>query len=99
MRIWAKVLTDHKIVKEVVGEFSSPRPSSLAEWAPFVHELCQQLDLSRPVLLMKHFNDLRSFSRVVFHKSDFMEPVDFDLFEIEVLSEKKKRSTNPYSFA
>ena len=30
---------------------------------------------------------------------DAADVVDFDEFEVEVLSEKKKRSTNPYSFA
>ena len=64
-----------------------------------LHELCQDLDLCRPVILRKHVNDLKQFSRVVFKPTDFIEPVDFDEFEIEVLSEKKKRSTNPYSFA
>ena len=51
------------------------------------------------MILRKHVNDLIHFSRVVFKPADFIEPVDFDEFEIEILSEKKKRSTNPYSFA
>ena len=99
MRIWAKVLKEHKIMRETVREFSSARPSDLEGWSALVHELCQDLDLCRPVILRKHVNDLKLFSRVVFKPTDFIEPVDFDEFEIEVLSEKKKRSTNPYSFA
>ena len=99
MRIWAKVLQDHKIMQETVREFSSARPSDLEGWGMIIHELCQDLDLCRPLILRKHVNDLKQFSRVVFKLSDFIEPVDFDEFEIEVLSEKKKRSTNPYSFA
>jgi hypothetical protein len=35
----------------------------------------------------------------VFKPADFIESVDFDEFEIEVLSEKKKKSTDPYPFA
>ena len=99
MRIWAKVLQDHKIMQETVREFSSARPSDLEGWGMIIHELCQDLDLCRPLILRKHVNDLKQFSRVVFKPSDFIEPVYFDEFEIEVLSEKKKRSTNPYSFA
>ena len=99
MLIWAKVLQDHKIMRETVREFSSARPSDTEGWSPLLHELCQDLDLCRPVILRKHVNDLKQFSRVVFKPADFIEPVDFDEFEIEVLSEKKKRSTNPYSFA
>ena len=99
MRIWAKVLQDHRIMRETVREFASARPSDMEEWSSLLHELCQDLDLCRPVVLRKHVNDLARFSRVVFKQADFIESVDFDEFEIEVLAEKKKRSTDPYSFA
>ena len=97
MKIWAKVLTDHRIMNETVREFSSARPSDMEGWSVLLHELCQDLDLCRPVILKKHVNDLKQFSRVVFKPADFIESVDFDEFEIEVIPEKK--STDPYSFA
>ena len=99
MRIWAKVLQDHRIMRETVREFASARPSDMEGWSSLLHELCQDLDLCRPVVLRKHVNDLARLSRVVFKPADFIDSVDFDEFEIEVLSEKKKRSTDPYSFA
>ena len=99
MRIWAKVLQNHRIMRETVREFSSARPSDLEGWSVLLHELCQDLDLCRPVILRKHIYDLRQFSRVVFKPSDFIESVDFDEFEVEVLAEKKKRSTDPYPLA
>lgn len=99
MKIWAKVLTDHRIMNETVREFSSARPSDMEGWSVLLHELCQDLDLCRPVILRKHVNDLKQFSRVVFKPADFIESVNFDEFEIEVIPEKKKKSTDPYSFA
>ena len=99
MKIWAKVLQDHRIINETVREFPSARPSDMEGWSGPLHELCQDLDLCRPVILRKHVNDLKQFSRVVFKPTDFIESVDFDEFEIEILPEKKKKSTNPYSFA
>ena len=86
-------------MRETVREFSSARPSDSEGWSGPLHELCQDLDLCRPVILRKHVNDLKQFSRVVFKPADFIESVDFDEFEIEVLTEKKKRNTDPYSFA
>ena len=99
MRIWAKVLQNHRIIRETVREFSSARPSDMEGWSVILHDLCQDLDLCRPVILRKHVNDLKQFSRVVFKSADFIETVDFDEFEIEVLSEKEKRTNDPYSFA
>ena len=86
-------------MNETVREFSSARPSDIEGWSVLLHELCQDLDLCRPVILRKHANDLKQFSRVVFKPADFIESVDFDEFEIEIIPEKKKKSMDPYSFA
>ena len=86
-------------MRETVREFSSARPSDSEGWSGPLHELCQDLDLCRPVILRKHVNVLKQFSRVVFKPADFIESVVFDEFEIEVLAEKKKRSADPYPFA
>jgi len=96
MKVWAKVLTEHRIMNETVREFSSARPSDLEGWSVLLHVLCQDLDLARPVLLNKHMSDLARFSRVVFKRADFIEAVDFDAFEIEILPEKKKRSETSF---
>ncbi len=93
MQVWAKTLKKHKIVNEVVRNFDSARPSDLYGWEIIIHELCQELDLSRPVILTNHVRDLNSLMRVVFKASDFMEPISFDRFEIEVLPEKKRNQS------
>ena len=90
MKIWAKVLKHHKVIQDVVQEFSSARPSSAEEWHAVLTELCQPLDLSVPVILNKHVQEWEQFQRAVFHRSDFMEPVGFDAFEVEIFPEKKK---------
>ena len=59
---------------------------------PVLHELCQALDLARPVVLSKHIRELEQFSHTQFRQSDFMEPVSFDRFEIEIFPEKKENN-------
>ncbi len=71
-------------------EFSLARPSDLEGWTPVLHELCQALDLARPILLEKHVRELDQFSHTIFKASDFMEPIAFDRFEIEIFPEKKE---------
>ncbi len=90
MKIWAKVLTQHKIVQDTVEEFSLTRPVDADGWRPVIGTLCKPLDLAVPVILDKHVKDLQRFSRTVFSPSDFMESVAFDRFEIEIFPEKKK---------
>lgn len=99
MRVWGKVLINHKIRQDVIGEYPSSWTADADKWEEIVHDLCQQLDLSRPVLLEKHYRDLQQFSRVVFKPDDFMESVEFDRFEVEMIQDKKKRSKDPYAWA
>ena len=89
MRIWAKTVKHQKIHSEVVREFALARPSDLEGWMPVLHELCQAFGLSRPVVLEKHIRELDHFSHTAFRQADFMEPITFDRFEIEIFPEKK----------
>lgn len=43
------------------------------------------LDLSEPVWVGKHARELAGFSRTKFFPGDFLEPVNFDWCEVEVV--------------
>lgn len=75
MRIWAATRDMDKIIKEVVMDF--PATHSEDEWNAVLGDICHELDLSRPVLLKKHLNELNTFRHTAFLPSDFMEGVDF----------------------
>jgi len=98
VKIWAKVLKNHKIVNEAVREFSLARPSDAEGWNAVMTELVKPLDLACPVLLKKHVQELARFSRTVFTQADFMESISFDKLEIEIFPEKKKETRLEYVF-
>ena len=45
---------------------------------------CEKLDLSCPVLLDSQIKHMKQFRRFAFLPDDFIEPVDFTKFEIEI---------------
>lgn len=90
MKIWAATRDENRIITETVMEFPNARPRTLEEWSAIVGELCRAFDLARPVLLKKHWNDLAVFRRTSFSREDFMEPVSFHKFTVELFPEKKK---------
>ncbi len=90
MEIWAATRDENKILRDLVLTFPDARPRSIEDWSVLVGELCGALDLARPVLLRKHQNDLNAFRRTEFMKEDFMEPIDFHKFTIELFPEKKR---------
>ena len=111
MRIWAKTIQNHKIQSEVVREFALARPSDLKGWMPLLHELCQVLDLSRPVVLEKHIRELERFSHTAFRPSDFIGEIHrpyntlegiaevFHKFSSDVIIDKVNADEWAFSFA
>lgn len=90
MKIWATTRQEHRILSETMQEFPGS-PHDIEDWGVIISALCHDLDLARPVILKKHENDLRRFSRAVFKAADFMESISFDRFEMEILPEEKKK--------
>lgn len=96
MKLWGIVRKSNRIVQDVVYECE--RPEAEEGWTEVIGAVCVKLDLARPVLLGKHIRELQQFSRTVFRADDFMEPISFSRFELEIFPEKKKaaQSTPQY---
>ncbi len=90
MRVWGILRTDGKIVRDIVLEFDYKSISDVPDPMILLKDLCYELDLACPVLLQKHRRDLNDFGRAIFKSDDFMEPITFDRFELEILRDKKR---------
>lgn len=97
VKIWAKVLKQHKIKLEAVREFPA-RPSDAEGWSRLIADIVKPLDLASPVLLNKHVQEFERFNRTWFTQADFIESISFDRFELEIFPEKKKDSKVEYIF-
>ncbi len=90
MKVWAKVMKEDKILRDVVYENDVPLTQS--EFQSLMQELSYKLDIATPVILVNHLKHLERFNRVKFLARDFIEDVDFDLLIVErVLDEKKPK--------
>lgn len=79
LKIWAKIIKNDKIINTTVVEFDTNRIS----FFELVKSVCEKLDLATPVLLNKHYEDLRKFNLCTFTKNDFIEKINFDRLLIE----------------
>ncbi len=90
MKVWAKVMKEDKILRDVVYENDVPLTQS--GFQSLMQELSYKLDIATPVILVNHLKHLERFNRVKFLARDFIEDVDFDLLIVErVLDEKKPK--------
>ena len=83
MRFWGKIKTEDRIIRDLVQEETDFHAALVS--------LCSRLDLGKPIVCNKHVNEIRSFGRTIFYPDDFIEGVDFDTLEIEIIDIRKKK--------
>lgn len=81
IRIWAKVVKKDKIIKQYVLEKMENIDYSL--FFDYVREICENLDVSTPVLIKTHLFNYAKYNNVRFSQADFLEPIDFDKLILE----------------
>lgn len=84
IRIWAKVVKDEKILKDII--FEQFKPFNTENFFKYIASICEQLDIATPIILSKHIYHYLTFNCAVFFPQDFPEDVDFDSFVIEEAS-------------
>ena len=81
IKIWAKVITDNKIQKDLIYE--SLDNYARAEFYEHLSEICYRLSIPTPILVDAHFSNYENFNIVKFLPRDFVENFEFDKLEIE----------------
>lgn len=75
-RIWAKIITDGRIIKQITYERDDK--FTYSQFFNYLADICEELDIATPVLLKTHIFNYAKFSTVRFLPRDFAEPVNFD---------------------
>ena len=81
MKIWARLVTNDKIQKDII--YQSPlklTPKNYEEW---LREICHLLDVPNPVLLGHHYKNFVNFHNTKFKQDDFVETLDYDVLIVE----------------
>lgn len=84
MKLWGKIRVNNNTAASHTVTVKGKTAYDVEDWGEPFARLCHDMNLSRPVILKKHVRDLEQFRHTVFLPQDFMEPVDFDRFEIEI---------------
>lgn len=89
MKIWAKTIVEEKITRDLLYEYEAITNES--EFVSVLQEICGQMDIPTPVATYVNFNHFVLFNNTKFKPRDFVESVDFDIFDIEAVHEKDKK--------
>ena len=86
-RMWAKLMKDTRIVKDTVISISDYSLSRTSMVFQALDDICLQFDLGKPIWLDATINGFQKHSKVRFTQDNFIEHIDFDFLEIQVIEE------------
>lgn len=86
-RLWAKEFKDNRLLKDITITDMAEGKSRTKKVFDAVDEVCYEFDLSRPVWLEKNINEFKRRDKTRFYKDNFIESVEFDFIEIQVIEE------------
>lgn len=86
MRIWGKIWKSNRMLKDVVVEDKSDDTRTHKVFN-LLYEVCLEFDLGKPIWLETNIEDFKRTARTRFRQDSFMEQIDFDYLEIQVIEE------------
>ncbi len=85
-RLWAKIFKDNRMLRDTVICDDSEETRTHKVFNA-LEEICYQFDLGKPMWLDATINDFKKHSKARFTRDNFVEQIDFDFLEIQVIEE------------
>ncbi len=85
-RLWIKIIKDNRLVKDTVIEDTSDKTRTHKIFDG-IEAACIHFDLSKPIWLESTISDFKRLSKARFTQDNFIEPIDFDYMELQILEE------------
>lgn len=86
-RMWAKIFRNNHMIKDTVicnSDYSMSRTSMVFQ---AIDDICYEFDLGKPIWLDSNIADFKRHDKTRFNKDNFIETIDFDYLEIQVIEE------------
>ena len=86
-RMWGKIIKNNHLLKDTVisiGDYSLTRTQMVFQ---ALDEICYEFDLEKPMWLDAAVREFQLHSKARFTRDCFIEAVDFDFLEIQVIEE------------
>ena len=85
-RLWAKTFKDNHMLQDIVIEDNSSDTRTHKVFHA-LDEVCYHFDLGKPIWLHVTVQDFRRHAKARFYQDNFVESIEFDYLEIQVIEE------------
>ena len=86
-RMWGKLFKDNHMLRDMVAINDDPTLNRTRKVFSSLEEICLTFDLGQPIWLDSTINDFRRHSKCRFTQDSFVEQIEFDYLEIQVIEE------------
>lgn len=86
-RLWGKIWKDNRMVKDTVISLP-PVDTRTHRIFAALEEICLEFDLEKPIWLDQNIREFQRSSKTRFSQDSFIEHIDFDYLEIQILDEE-----------
>lgn len=85
-RLWAKEIKDNRLMRDTVicDETNDTRTHKVFQ---ALDQVCYDFDLSKPIWLECTISDFKRLGKARFYNDNFVDSIDFDYLEIQVIEE------------
>lgn len=85
-RLWGKIFRENRLIKDMVICDGSQDTRTHKIFGA-LEKICYEFDLSKPVWLDATIVEFKKHNKARFRQDSFIEQIDFDYLEIQVLEE------------
>ena len=85
-RMWGKIFHENHMLKDTVICIDSDLNRTRKVYQA-LEEICYEFDLGKPIWLDATIQDFKKHSKARFTQDNFIEGIDFDYLEIQVIEE------------
>ena len=86
-RMWGKIFKENRLVKDTVICCEDLSLNRTRKVYATLDDICVEFDLQTPIWLEKNKKEFIELSKTRFHQDSFIEEIDFDFLEIQVIEE------------
>lgn len=86
-RLWGKLLKNNKILRDIVICNDDTCLNRTKKVYDAIDKISYEFDLSKPIWLDSNIKDFKRHDKTRFTKDNFIEGIEFDFFEIQVIEE------------
>lgn len=86
-RLWGKIWKKNHLIRDMVVCDDRADINRTRKIYDALDKICVEFDLSRPIWLEPTVNDFLKTDKTRFNKDNFIDDIDFDYLEIQVIEE------------